>query len=77
MAVADELLPQITSAIDTLHRHHLQAIGRRYSDVGADVGLNVVQLWSIRRPRRLHGFSIGSSVDFPRCCPASRRQPAT
>ena len=45
MAVADELLPQITAAIDTLHRHHLQAIGRRYSDVGAPTSaLNVVQL---------------------------------
>ena len=33
------------TAIDTLHRHHLQAIGRRYSDVGAPTSaLNVVQL---------------------------------
>ena len=31
--------------LDNLHRHHLQAIGRRYSDVGAPTSaLNVVQL---------------------------------
>jgi class 3 adenylate cyclase len=31
--------------IDSIHRHHLQAIGRRYSEVGAPTtALNVVQL---------------------------------
>jgi class 3 adenylate cyclase len=45
MTIAEDLMPRITDAIDTLHRHHLQAIGRRYSDVGAPTSaLNVVQL---------------------------------
>jgi len=45
VAAADYLLPQISAAIDTLHRHKIQAIGRRYSDVGAPTSaLNVVQL---------------------------------
>lgn len=44
-AIADEVLPRISDAIDSMHRHHLQAIGRRYSDVGAPTSaLNVVQL---------------------------------
>ncbi len=44
-AVVDEVLPRIAAAIDAMHRHHLQAIGRRYSDVGAPPSpLNVVQL---------------------------------
>lgn len=43
--VAVRLFPAISDAIETLHRHHLQAIGRRYSDVGASpTALNVVQL---------------------------------
>jgi adenylate cyclase len=43
--VAVRLFPPISDAIETLHRHHLQAIGRRYSDVGAPTSaLNVVQL---------------------------------
>jgi Adenylate cyclase, family 3 (some proteins contain HAMP domain) len=29
------LLPRLSAAIDTLHRHHLDSIGRRYSDSGA------------------------------------------
>ena len=45
VGVADEVFPRISDALDTLHRHHLQAIGRRYSDVGAPTSaLNVVQL---------------------------------
>ncbi len=44
-AVVDEVVPRISEAIDTMHRHHLQAIGRRYSDVNAPTSLlNVVQL---------------------------------
>ncbi len=43
--VANELFPPMANAIDALHRHHLSAIGRRYSDVGAPTTvLNVVQL---------------------------------
>jgi class 3 adenylate cyclase len=43
--VATEMFPRIADALDTLHRHHLLAIGRRYSDVGAPPSaLNVVQL---------------------------------
>jgi len=43
--VANELFPRVADALDTLHRHHLLAIGRRYSDVGAPSSpLNVVQL---------------------------------
>ncbi len=44
-AVADDVLPRIALTIDAMHRHHLQAIGRRYSDVNAPTSrLNVVQL---------------------------------
>lgn len=43
--VADELFPRLADALDTLHRHHLLAVGRRYSDVDArPSALNVVQL---------------------------------
>ena len=43
--VATELFPRVADSLDTLHRHHLLAIGRRYSDVGAPTSaLNVVQL---------------------------------
>ena len=43
--VATELFPRVAEALDTMHRHHLLAIGRRYSDVGAPPSaLNVVQL---------------------------------
>jgi len=43
--VANELIPRLANAIDALHRHHLVAVGRRYSDVGAPTSaLNVVQL---------------------------------
>ncbi len=43
--VATELFPRVAASIDTLHRHHLEAVGRRYSDVGAPPSpLNVVQL---------------------------------
>jgi len=45
MQVAAELFPRVAEALDTLHRHHLLAIGRRYSEVGAQPSaLNVVQL---------------------------------
>ena len=44
-AVANEIFPRISGAIDSMHRHYLQAIGRRYSEVGApSTALNVVQL---------------------------------
>ncbi len=44
-AVSDAVLPRVADAIDSMHRHHLLAIGRRYSDVGAPTSaLNVVQL---------------------------------
>jgi class 3 adenylate cyclase len=44
-AVANAVLPRISDAIDAMHRHRLQAIGRRYSDVSAPTSaLNVVQL---------------------------------
>ncbi len=44
-SVVDDVVPRIIDAIDVLHRHHLQAIGRRYSDVDAPTSpLNVVQL---------------------------------
>ncbi len=44
-AVVTDVVPRISDAMDTLHRHHLQAIGRRYSDVNAQPSLlNVVQL---------------------------------
>jgi class 3 adenylate cyclase len=43
--IATELFPRIADALDTLHRHHLLAIGRRYSDVSArPSALNVVEL---------------------------------
>jgi adenylate cyclase len=43
--VALELFPRIAASIDTVHRHHLEAVGRRYSDVSAPTSaLNVVQL---------------------------------
>jgi class 3 adenylate cyclase len=42
---AQELFPRIAESLDNMHRHHLQAIGRRYSDVSAPTSaLNVVQL---------------------------------
>ncbi len=45
VAVVNDVLPRIAGAIDSMHRHHLQAIGRRYSDVSAPTSaLNVVQL---------------------------------
>jgi len=44
-AVAEAMLPRISEAMDAMHRHHLQAIGRRYSEVNAPTSaLNVVQL---------------------------------
>ena len=44
-AIADDVLPRVSDALDSMHRHHLQAIGRRYSEVGAPTSaLNVVQL---------------------------------
>jgi class 3 adenylate cyclase len=66
-AVAEAVLPRIADVFDSLHRHHLQAIGRRYSDVNAPTSpLNVVQLavgfadiagytgmWRDLEPRRL------------------------
>jgi class 3 adenylate cyclase len=35
VAMVTELLPRLSAAIDTLHRHHLDSIGRRYSDSAA------------------------------------------
>jgi class 3 adenylate cyclase len=35
VGLVTELLPRLSAAIDTLHRHHLDSIGRRYSDAGA------------------------------------------
>jgi len=44
-AVADGLFPQVTGAIEVFHRHQLEAIGRRYSDVSAPTSsANVVEL---------------------------------
>jgi adenylate cyclase len=44
-AVADGLFPQVTGAIEVFHRHQLEAIGRRYSDVSAPTSsTNVVEL---------------------------------
>jgi class 3 adenylate cyclase len=44
-AVVADVVPRISDTMDGLHRHHLQAIGRRYSDVNARPSLlNVVQL---------------------------------
>jgi class 3 adenylate cyclase len=44
-AIADNLFPQITGVIDVFHRHQLEAIGRRYSDVSAPASsANVVEL---------------------------------
>ena len=31
-AIADELLPRVAAVLDTLHRHHLELISRRYGD---------------------------------------------
>jgi class 3 adenylate cyclase len=43
--VAQAVLPRVALVLDAMHRHHLQAIGRRYSDVNAIPStLNVVQL---------------------------------
>jgi class 3 adenylate cyclase len=35
VAMVTEMLPRASAAVDTLHRHHLDAVGRRYSDSGA------------------------------------------
>jgi class 3 adenylate cyclase len=35
VAMVTEMLPRLAAAIDTLHRHHLFSVGRRYSDAGA------------------------------------------
>jgi class 3 adenylate cyclase len=35
VAMVTEMLPRLAAAIDTLHRHHLYSVGRRYSDAGA------------------------------------------
>jgi class 3 adenylate cyclase len=44
-SVAEAVFPRVADALDTMHRHNLLAIGRRYSDVGAPTSeLNVVQL---------------------------------
>jgi class 3 adenylate cyclase len=44
-AVADNLFPQVTGVIDVFHRHQLEAIGRRYSEVSAPTSsANVVEL---------------------------------
>jgi adenylate cyclase len=44
-AVADNLFPQVSGVIEVFHRHQLEAIGRRYSDVSAPTSsANVVDL---------------------------------
>jgi adenylate cyclase len=44
-AVADTLFPQVTGVIEVFHRHQLESIGRRYSDVSAPTSsANVVEL---------------------------------
>jgi class 3 adenylate cyclase len=35
VAMVTEMFPQVSAAVDTLHRHHLDSVGRRYSDSGA------------------------------------------
>lgn len=35
LGLVTELLPRLSAAVDTLHRHHLDSIGRRYSDAHA------------------------------------------
>ena len=35
LGLVTELLPRLSAAVDTLHRHHLDSIGRRYSDADA------------------------------------------
>jgi adenylate cyclase len=35
VAMVTEMLPRLSAAVDTLHRHHLDSVGRRYSDSGA------------------------------------------
>jgi class 3 adenylate cyclase len=43
--VARQLFPRLTDAIDTLHRHHVDVAGRRYSGIGAaPSSTNVVPL---------------------------------
>jgi class 3 adenylate cyclase len=45
LEVANAVFPRVADVMDSMHRHHLQAIGRRYGDVGAPTSaLNVVQL---------------------------------
>jgi class 3 adenylate cyclase len=34
VAMVTDVLPRLSAAIDTLHRHHLDSVGRRYSDAG-------------------------------------------
>jgi class 3 adenylate cyclase len=44
-AVVEDVVPRLVVTFDAMHRHHLQAIGRRYSDVNAPTSLlNVVEL---------------------------------
>lgn len=44
-AMASEIIPRVATAIDTLHRHHLDGVSRRYSDNAAPPSPdNVVQL---------------------------------
>lgn len=42
--IARDLLPAVGDAIDTLHRHQLEAIVNRYTNIGAPNPTNVVQL---------------------------------
>jgi class 3 adenylate cyclase len=42
--IAQELFPFVGDAIDTLHRHHLDAIGRRYAGIGAPTTTNIAAL---------------------------------
>jgi adenylate cyclase len=42
--IAQEFFPSVGEAIDTLHRHQLETIGRRYAGIGAPTTTNVVAL---------------------------------
>jgi class 3 adenylate cyclase len=45
VGIVTELLPRLSAVIDTLHRHHLHSVGRRYSDAGASPSVsNTVDL---------------------------------
>jgi class 3 adenylate cyclase len=43
-AIAQELFPFVGETIDTLHRHHLDVIGRRYAGIGVATTTNIAAL---------------------------------